>query len=93
MKKRVFCALTATMMALSMAGCGSGSPSSAATAETGGASSAAATGEKTVVEIWTNDRHDLDYVNKKIEQYNATNTDKSRRPSGLRKTTLIATIG
>lgn len=75
MKKRVFCALTATMMALSMAGCGSGSPSSAATTETGGASSAAATGEKTVVEIWTNDRHDLDYVNKKIEEYNATNTD------------------
>lgn len=75
MKKPVLCALTATMMAVSLAGCGSAAPSSsAATTETGHAMPSAA-GGKTVVEVWTNDRHDLDYVNKKIEEYNATNPD------------------
>lgn len=75
MKKPVLCALTATMMAVSLAGCGSAAPSSsAATTETGHAMPSAA-GGKTVVEVWTNDRHDLDYVNKKTEEYNATNPD------------------
>ncbi len=31
--------------------------------------------EKTVVKVWTEDRHDLDYVQRKVEEYNATNTD------------------
>lgn len=32
-------------------------------------------GKTTVVKVWTEDRHDLDYVQKKVEEYNATNTD------------------
>lgn len=31
--------------------------------------------EKTVVTYWTNDRHDIDYVNKMIDKFNAENTD------------------
>lgn len=33
----------------------------------------AATGEKTVVEIWTNDRHDAEYMSKVVEEFNNTN--------------------
>lgn len=36
---------------------------------------AMADGEKTTVTIWSKDRHDADYVQKKIDEYNATNTD------------------
>ena len=32
-------------------------------------------GDKTVVEFWTEDRHDMSYVQEMIDQYNATNTD------------------
>jgi len=35
----------------------------------------ASTGKTTVVKVWTEDRHDLDYVQKKVDEYNATNTD------------------
>lgn len=31
--------------------------------------------EKTVITIWSKDRHDADYVQKKIDEYNETNTD------------------
>lgn len=31
--------------------------------------------DKTVVTYWTNDRHDLDYMNAMIEKFNAENTD------------------
>ena len=31
--------------------------------------------EKTVINIWSKDRHDADYVQKKIDEYNETNTD------------------
>lgn len=31
--------------------------------------------EKTVITIWSKDRHDADYVQQKIDEYNETNTD------------------
>lgn len=31
--------------------------------------------EKTVITIWSKDRHDADYVQKKVDEYNETNTD------------------
>lgn len=37
--------------------------------------SSSAEGGVTVIKVWTEDRHDLDYVQRKIEEYNATNTD------------------
>lgn len=36
---------------------------------------AMAEGEKTVITIWSKDRHDADYVQSHIDAYNATNTD------------------
>lgn len=32
-------------------------------------------GEKTVVTVWTKDRHDAEYQQAKVDEYNATNTD------------------
>lgn len=31
--------------------------------------------EKTTIEVWTNDRHDAEYVESRIEEYNETNKD------------------
>ena len=41
----------------------------------GSAESAATTGKKTVVEIWTNDRHDAEYMTKVVENFNASRSD------------------
>lgn len=41
----------------------------------GTAEQSASIGKTTVVKVWTEDRHDLDYVQKKVDEYNATNTD------------------
>ena len=35
----------------------------------------AASGEKTVIRIWSKDRHDATYVQQKVDEYNANNTD------------------
>jgi len=35
----------------------------------------AASGEKTVVTVWTKDRHDAEFMQSKVDEYNATNTD------------------
>ena len=36
---------------------------------------AALSGDKTVVEVWTGDRHDMEYVQSMVDKYNAENTD------------------
>lgn len=41
--------------------------------ETTQATGAAANATKTVVNVWTNDRHDLAYVQSKVDEFNATN--------------------
>ena len=48
-----------------------------ATVFAGGEKEAAtsSTTDKTVVEIWTNDRHDAEYFNKKIAEFNAANDE------------------
>ena len=60
--------------------CGSGGES----AETSGASTEqtqaegegkSASGEKTTINIWSKDRHDAEYVQAKIDDYNKNNTD------------------
>ncbi|MCR5288752.1 MAG: extracellular solute-binding protein [Treponema sp.] len=35
----------------------------------------AGNGKVTTIKVWTEDRHDLDYVQQKVEEYNQTNTD------------------
>lgn len=77
--------LAALMTAGTLAGCSGGTETketkdaqtTAAAAETTAASSdgKAASGEKTVINIWSKDRHDASYVQEKVDEYNKTNTD------------------
>lgn len=82
--------MAATLAAAMLAGCGSSSSTgtttstAADTSSTAGdtaataaetTSSTADSGDKTVIEVWTEDRHDQDYVEQMIEQYNEENTD------------------
>lgn len=90
MRFKKFSAITlATVMAVStLAGCSGGgketeAPKTAETSDTTegtttakeGKTEAVADGEKTVITIWSKDRHDATYALKKMDEYNATNTD------------------
>ncbi|OUS67649.1 ABC transporter substrate-binding protein, partial [Paenibacillus sp. MY03] len=64
-----------TILALLASACSSGTGGNANVnggnqGEQGGAS-----GEKTKITYWTMDRHDMDYMQTKVDEYNATNTD------------------
>jgi len=77
--KRISALMMATFMTASaLTGCsgGSGQTTAAGTQTTAAApSQAAESGEKTVIKIWSKDRHDATYVQAKVDEYNATNTD------------------
>ena len=83
--KKMTCLVMATAMAASMlAGCSSSDSSQEQTtaaasgeqsAETTTAAASQDSGEKTVITIWSKDRHDATYVQEKIDEYNANNTD------------------
>ncbi|MDO5417757.1 MAG: extracellular solute-binding protein [Lachnospiraceae bacterium] len=88
MKKATALMMASMMAASALAGCSSDKPAettAAAKTETtaaaqGGetkaeAAAPAADGEKTVINIWSKDRHDATYVQGKIDEYNKTNTD------------------
>ncbi|MDR0925021.1 MAG: carbohydrate ABC transporter substrate-binding protein, partial [Hungatella sp.] len=74
--------MAALMTAGTLAGC-SGSKADATTAAAGGQPAAqtgaeqtqSGSGEKTVITVWSKDRHDATYVQKKVDEYNAGNTD------------------
>lgn len=70
MKKQIISALLASAMVLSFSACSGGTTGSSPSS---GAASAA--GEKITIETWTNDRHDLEYVNSEIQKFNSSNTD------------------
>ncbi len=67
----------ASVSALAACGTPSDVATSSATTDssTGTEASSAASGEKTVITLWTFQRHDMDYVLPMLDEYNATNTD------------------
>ncbi len=76
--------IVALMTAGTLAGCSGGTGTNETTnaqttaaAETTAASSdgKAASGDKTIINIWSKDRHDASYVQEKVDEYNKTNTD------------------
>lgn len=78
--------LTAGILTGCSGGKGEGGGSEAKTTESSGQASGAekkeekaaeakGDGEKTVIKVWSKDRHDATYVQKKIDEYNAANTD------------------
>lgn len=75
-KKRFISIALAAVMAASVVGCGSGSDTAANVENTQAEGGEAKAPEgATTVEVWTEDRHDLEYVEKMIDQYNQNNED------------------
>ena len=75
--------LAAVMTVGTLAGCSGGggktetaggAPATTA-AQTEKTMEGGAAGEKTVINIWSKDRHDAAYVQQKVDEYNASNTD------------------
>ena len=78
--KRTLAKVTAVAMAASMlAACGSSGSSTAASGEATGEAastdSSAASGGATVVEVWSNNRHDETYMTQMIDEFNASHDD------------------
>lgn len=86
MKRKLISVLTAAAMTASLTACGSGSAGDANTTAAAGKTQAAneaadvsevpaAPAGTTTIEVWTEDRHDLEYVEEMIDKYNQENTD------------------
>ncbi len=77
--KRLISLFLALVLVFAFSACGKTDPSEGqkdSTQESDKSNSEdAASEEKTTIEVWTNDRHDAEYVESKIEEYNETNTD------------------
>ena len=69
--KKILSVLLVLVVAFSLVACSGDSKADGSETETTEGNKE----EKTVVTVWTGDRHDLEYVNAKIEEYNSTNTD------------------
>lgn len=83
LKKIMGITLAALMMTGSLAGCSGGGATNATAASQGGETTAQTetkqsetnSGEKTVINVWSKDRHDATYAQAKVDEYNANNTD------------------
>jgi len=89
MKKKLFSSVLAVAMAISLAACGNNttadrtsqsaagtnSESSADSAATGTEAEKKASGEVTVIEVWSNNRHDEVYMSQMVDEFNASHTD------------------
>ena len=87
MKKKALSLILASAMVASLAACGqegttaTQTQSTATDAQAGNESSDSAEvvteapADAVVIEVWSNDRHDEEYVRSKIDEYNSTNTD------------------
>ncbi len=79
-KKATAFAMAALMTVSALAGCGKTTEETAAapaqkTAEEKETTAAESSGEKTVIKVWTKDRHDADFMQGKVDEYNASNQD------------------
>ena len=88
MKKRVLTVLLSAVMALTMTGCGGTKTDESGKSSDSKENSSAISGQSTekvtkgkapkgakTIEVWSEDRHDLDYIESMIDKYNKTNED------------------
>lgn len=82
MKRKLVSVLLTAAMVMSMAACGSSEGGSSQPADGGASTSASGATESqeapegvTTIELWSKDRHDSEYVEAMIDQYNETNKD------------------
>lgn len=78
--KRTIALLLSVTMALSLVGCQSGGQSSTKDATTENQSEsqsgeASSTDGKTVITVWSNNRHDQEYMEKMVDEFNQTNIE------------------
>lgn len=78
-KKAAALVMASLMAASSLTGCSSETSEEGTKAESAAKTEteakAAAEGGKTVINIWSKDRHDASYVQEKVDEYNKNNTD------------------
>lgn len=76
MKKKILCILMTACMVLGMAGCGGTEKSnSAASGENDKQSEQKSNSDAEIIEVWTNNRHDEEYMTKMVDQFNAEHSD------------------
>lgn len=73
--KKIASKATALVLAAGMLTACGGSGSSESGSSTSTAASNASSGEATVIEVWSNNRHDEEYMTKMIDEFNASHTD------------------
>lgn len=73
--KKIASKATALVLAAGMLTACGGSGSSESGSSTSAAASNAGSGEATVIEVWSNNRHDEEYMTKMIDEFNASHTD------------------
>lgn len=73
--KKIASKATALVLAAGMLTACGGSGSSESGSSTSTAASNAGSGEATVIEVWSNNRHDEEYMTKMIDEFNASHTD------------------
>lgn len=71
MKKGILLTVVSVMLVASLSACGGDNAGN----KESGTSSDTASGEKTKISYWTGDRHDSEFVKKKVEEFNTTNQD------------------
>lgn len=71
MKKGILLTVVGVMLVASLSACGGDNAGN----KESGTSSDTASGEKTKISYWTGDRHDSEFVKKKVEEFNTTNQD------------------
>jgi multiple sugar transport system substrate-binding protein len=70
-KKALLAILASSLVASSLVGCGK---STSTPSTTDAAKATTAPTEKKKIVVWSNNRHDLEYMNKKVKEFNDTNT-------------------
>lgn len=80
MKKSILSLFLSIALVFALAACGSGNKDGASHSNPGNSAETnqpdkQASGEKTKISYWTNDRHDADYIKEVIDRFNQTNTD------------------
>ncbi|WP_373229295.1 ABC transporter substrate-binding protein [Cohnella sp.] len=83
MNRKFGSVVLSAVLAFTLAACGNGNNNAVSTesasaskpAESAASSAPAKSGEKTKIQYWTGDRHDMDYIKEVVQSFNDTNTD------------------
>lgn len=75
MRKTMAKATALVVAAGMLAACGSTGESTTGTGTAETSATSAASGDATVIEVWSNNRHDEEYMTKMVDEFNASHSD------------------